>query len=74
MTRRVRSATFADYFLYLPIINSVTSVPITISGFGVREGMYVKMFHEVGVAGSVASQLLQAAVDLGKHKKHEKRG
>jgi uncharacterized protein (TIRG00374 family) len=50
----VRSATFADYFLYLPIINSVTSVPITISGFGVREGMYVKMFHEVGVAGSVA--------------------
>jgi uncharacterized protein (TIRG00374 family) len=50
----VRSASFLDYFLYLPIINSVTSVPITIAGFGVREAMYVKMFHEVGVAGSVA--------------------
>jgi uncharacterized protein (TIRG00374 family) len=50
----VQSAKFTDYFLYLPIINSVTAVPITISGFGVREGMYVKMFHEVGVAGSVA--------------------
>jgi uncharacterized protein (TIRG00374 family) len=50
----VQSARFTDYFLYLPIINSVTAVPITISGFGVREGMYVKMFHEVGVAGSVA--------------------
>jgi uncharacterized protein (TIRG00374 family) len=50
----VRSATFTDYFLYLPIINSVTAVPITISGFGLREGMYIKMFHEVGVAGPVA--------------------
>jgi uncharacterized protein (TIRG00374 family) len=50
----VHSPTITDYFLYLPIINSVTAVPITISGFGVREGMYVKMFHEVGVAGSAA--------------------
>lgn len=43
-----------DYFLYLPIINSVTAVPITISGFGVREGMYIKMFRQVGVAEPVA--------------------
>jgi hypothetical protein len=50
----VLSASITDYFLYLPIINSVTAVPITISGFGVREGMYIKMFHEVGVAGPVA--------------------
>jgi glycosyltransferase 2 family protein len=50
----VLSASFTDYFLYLPIINSVTAVPITISGFGVREGMYIKMFHEVGVAEPVA--------------------
>jgi uncharacterized membrane protein YbhN (UPF0104 family) len=46
-----------DYFLYLPIINSVTAIPITISGFGVREGMYVKMFDEVGVASSTALAL-----------------
>lgn len=50
----VTSAKFTDYFLYLPIINSVTAVPITISGFGVREGMYIKMFHEVGVPEAVA--------------------
>ena len=50
----VLSAKITDYFLYLPIINSVTAVPITISGFGVREGMYIKMFHEVGVAEPVA--------------------
>ena len=48
------TAKITDYFLYLPIINSVTAVPITISGFGVREGMYIKMFHEVGVAEPVA--------------------
>jgi hypothetical protein len=50
----VRSASLIDYFLYLPIINSVTAVPITISGFGVREGMYIKMFREVNVAEPVA--------------------
>jgi uncharacterized protein (TIRG00374 family) len=50
----VRSASLVDYFLYLPIINSVTAVPITISGFGVREGMYIKMFKGVGVTEPVA--------------------
>jgi len=43
-----------DYFLYLPIINSVTAIPISISGFGVREGMYSVMFGQVGVAASLA--------------------
>jgi len=50
----IHSAELTDYFLYLPIINSVTAVPITISGFGVREGMYVKMFGEVKVTPSAA--------------------
>jgi glycosyltransferase 2 family protein len=50
----ISSAKFVDYFLYLPIINSVTAVPITISGFGVREGMYIKMFAEAGVAEPAA--------------------
>lgn len=49
-----------DYFLYLPIINSITAVPISISGFGVREGMYAVMFGEVGVprAQAVAMSLI----------------
>ena len=50
----VHSAKLIDYYLYLPIINSVTAVPITISGFGVREGMYITMFREVGVDEQVA--------------------
>ena len=47
-------ASIVDYFLYLPIINSVTAIPITVSGFGVREGMYVAMFNRVGVPGAAA--------------------
>ena len=43
-----------DYLLYLPIINSVTAIPISISGFGVRELMYAEMFGEVGVSASAA--------------------
>lgn len=46
-----------DYLLYLPIINSVTAIPISISGFGVRELMYAEMFGAVGVTGSAAVAL-----------------
>ncbi len=46
-----------DYLLYLPIINSVTAIPISISGFGVRELMYAQMFSEVGMAASLAVAL-----------------
>ena len=53
----VTSGGVLDYFLYLPIINSVTAIPITISGFGVREWMYAEMFSEVGVAASQAIAL-----------------
>ena len=38
-----------DYFLYLPIVNSLSAVPISFSGFGVREGMYVSMFAQVNM-------------------------
>jgi uncharacterized protein (TIRG00374 family) len=39
-----------DYLLYLPIINTIAAIPISISGFGVRELMYVEMFGKVGLA------------------------
>lgn len=55
-----------DYFLYLPIVNSVTAMPISISGFGVREGMYALMFGQVGVAAraAVAMSLLGYLANL----------
>lgn len=43
-----------DYILYLPIINTLAALPVTPSGFGVREGCYVAMFGAVGVAGQAA--------------------
>jgi uncharacterized protein (TIRG00374 family) len=45
----ITAAGVVDYFLYLPIINSLAAVPISFSGFGVREGMYVSMFAQVGM-------------------------
>ena len=50
----ITQAGLVDYFLYLPIINSVAAIPITISGFGLREGMYVAMFSRVGVPAAAA--------------------
>jgi uncharacterized protein (TIRG00374 family) len=50
----ITQAGLVDYFLYLPIINSIAAVPISISGFGVREGMYVTMFDRIGVPGAAA--------------------
>ena len=43
----ITAAELVDYFLYLPIINSLAAVPVSFSGFGVREGMYVGMFAQV---------------------------
>jgi glycosyltransferase 2 family protein len=45
----ITAASVVDYFLYLPIINSLAAIPISFSGFGVREGMYVGMFAQVGM-------------------------
>jgi len=51
------TASALDYFLYLPIINTATAIPISIAGFGVREGMYVLLFVAVGVEPSQAIAL-----------------
>lgn len=45
---------FIDYFLYLPIINSLIAIPISISGFGVRELLYEQMFGGVSVTQTAA--------------------
>jgi uncharacterized protein (TIRG00374 family) len=47
----------SDFFLYLPIINTVAAMPVSISGFGVREWMYVAMLSGVGVGKEEALAL-----------------
>ncbi|MBI2854748.1 MAG: flippase-like domain-containing protein [Chloroflexi bacterium] len=53
-----------DLFVYslafIPIISALQMLPISISGFGVREGAYVYFFGSVGLSGeaSIAASLL----------------
>jgi glycosyltransferase 2 family protein len=53
------------FFLFVPIISSLLTLPISISGFGVREGGYVVLFGQAGVAApqAVAMSLLFYAVN-----------
>ena len=48
------------YFLFIPIISLIASLPISISGIGVRESSFVYFFARVGVpqAGSMALSLI----------------
>jgi len=53
------------FFLFVPIISSLLTLPISIGGFGVREGGYVVLFGQAGVAApqAVAMSLLFYAVN-----------
>jgi len=42
------------YFLFVPIISVLLALPISLSGLGIREGGYVYLFAQVGVAAPVA--------------------
>ena len=42
------------YFLFVPILSALLALPISLSGLGIREGGYVYLFTQIGVARSVA--------------------
>jgi len=54
------------FFIFVPILSSLTAIPISINGLGVREGGYMLLFGQIGVAynRSVAVSLLFYAVLL----------
>jgi hypothetical protein len=58
-------------FLFIPIISAIQLVPISLNGFGVREGAYIFFFGSQGVgqpeavAASLLFALLVSAVSLG---------
>jgi uncharacterized membrane protein YbhN (UPF0104 family) len=54
------------FFLFVPVATAALLVPISISGFGVREGIYVTLFAQVGVgaAQAVALSLASYSLDL----------
>ena len=45
------------FFLFVPVATAALLVPITISGFGVREGIYIGLFGQVGVNQAQATAL-----------------
>jgi uncharacterized protein (TIRG00374 family) len=49
-----------DYFIFIPIVLLVLTIPITISGLGVREGLYTQIlgFYAIPAAGAVAFSLI----------------
>lgn len=54
------------FFMFVPLATAVLLVPISISGFGVREGLYVAVFGQLGVdpALAVALSLATYALDF----------
>jgi hypothetical protein len=43
-----------SFFILVPIIFALSRVPISVNGFGVREGLYIFFFSYVGLSGSEA--------------------
>jgi uncharacterized protein (TIRG00374 family) len=42
------------FFIYLPIINVISMIPISFNALGVRENAYVFLFQRAGLAGEVS--------------------
>ncbi len=45
------------FFIFVPVINLISSVPVTIGGWGLREQMYVQFFGVAGVERALAVSL-----------------
>lgn len=45
------------FFVFIPAINVISSIPITLAGWGLREEMYQQFFKAVGIQGTVAVSL-----------------
>jgi hypothetical protein len=52
------------FFLFVPITTAALLVPISIAGFGVREGLYVTLFGQLGVDPALAVALSLATYSL----------
>lgn len=45
---------FAELFVFVPIIMTIMIIPLSISGFGVREGAFVVLFGLTGIPSSIS--------------------
>ena len=44
---------FLDYFIFIPIILLILTIPVTISGLGLREVLFIQIFATYGIAEHV---------------------
>ena len=51
------SVSLATFLVLVPVIHMISSVPISVNGIGVREGLYVLFFTQLGVASESAMAL-----------------
>lgn len=52
------------YFLFVPVATAALLIPITISGFGLREGIYIGLFGQVGINQAQATALSLGSYSL----------
>ncbi len=52
-----RTLSFTELFVFVPIILTIMIIPLSVSGFGVREGAFVVLFGLTGVPSSVSVSL-----------------
>jgi len=45
---------FFDYFIFIPIVLLILTIPVTINGLGLREFLYISIFALYGIASSGA--------------------
>ncbi len=43
-----------DYFIFIPIILLILTIPVTISGLGLREVIFIEIFRSYGIATQIA--------------------
>lgn len=50
-------APFLIFLIFIPIVNLTIMIPLTINGFGLREGVYFLLFREIGLPVETAVTL-----------------
>lgn len=43
-----------DYFIFIPVILVILTIPVTISGLGLREVIFIEIFKSYGIASQIA--------------------
>lgn len=54
-----------DYFIFVPIVLLVQTIPVSINGWGVREASYIEIFKHYGIGAGTAFSFSLVEVGIG---------